>query len=85
MSLIDNVAGANELAQLGYEQIAHRSRLHPSICKRIVQEALSKLAQHIAAPTCLQVGSALWQACLERRTKLVSALQQQWQDPQHPL
>lgn len=44
-----------DLANIAYEQVAHRSRLHPSICKRVVLEALSLLSQHIASSTILQV------------------------------
>ncbi|DBA93736.1 hypothetical protein WJX82_001647 [Trebouxia sp. C0006] len=44
-----------DLASIAYEQVAHRSRLHPSICRRIVQEALMQLNQHIASSSYLQV------------------------------
>lgn len=45
----------NNLAQIAFEQVAHRSRLHPSICRRVVQEALSRLGQHISSAHSLQV------------------------------
>ncbi len=49
-----SIAGP-DLASIAYEQVAHRSRLHPSICRRIVQEALMQLNQHIASSSYLQV------------------------------
>ncbi|DBA65927.1 hypothetical protein WJX79_009404 [Trebouxia sp. C0005] len=44
-----------DLSSIAYEQVAHRSRIHPSICRRIVQEALMQLNQHIASSSYLQV------------------------------
>ncbi|DBA96759.1 TPA: hypothetical protein ACH3X1_015599 [Trebouxia sp. C0004] len=44
-----------DLVNIAYEQVAHRSRLHPSICRRVVQEALMQLNQHIASSSYLQV------------------------------
>lgn len=48
-------AADNNLVPIAYEQVAHRSRLHPSICRRVVQEALSLLSHHISGPHSLQV------------------------------
>lgn len=48
-------AADSSLASIAYEQVAHRSRLHPSVCRRAVHEALLLLSQHIASPHSLQV------------------------------
>ena len=51
---LDSAADSN-LASIAYEQVAHRSRLHPSVCRRVVQEALLLLSQQITGPHSLQV------------------------------
>lgn len=56
LTAMDHAADSN-LASITYEQVAHRSRLHPSICRRVVQEAMVLLSQHIAGLGSIQVSS----------------------------
>ena len=65
------VAGPN-LTHISYEQVAHRSRLHPSICKRIVQEALLQLSYHIGAPSHLEVLTSMHLEQLRLRLPIAS-------------
>ena len=70
----------NNLASIAYEQVAHRSRLHPSVCRRVVQEALLLLSQRISGPQSLQVSVEL---ALQLGMQSQDVSNSEWQGKSH--